>query len=304
MPDFASGARTELSYVKETTFGTTPSGPSMQLVPTTGNTLNKTKTQLQSNTIRSDRMIEDHRHGFNSVVGSIPVELAHGNHDDFLEWALFSDPWAANVLKAGTTEVSFSVEKRFTDVTRYHQFTGCEIARFSLSAVPDSMVTASFDILGKDMAVSGTSLDASPTAAADKDPFDSFSGSLQEGGSSIATLTAFEFTLENNLGAAQVLGATTTPDIFSGRSNLTGRITAYFEDDTLLSKFLDETESSLQIVLSDPASNTLTIDVPRIKYTGGDVPVSGEGPILVTLPWQGLYDSSTELTNLKITRSA
>lgn len=298
---FATGSRTFLSFVAESSFGTTPSGPGMAELPSTGNTLELTKNALQSDAIRSDRMIEDFRHGFRSVKGDIKFELAHNNFDVWLAAALFGD-WSSNVLKAGTLAKSFTVERGYTDIGRHHQFTGCMVSAFSLSVQAEAMVKGTFSILGKDMATSAASL-GSPTAVALRDPFDSFSGSIMEGGGTTTTVTGIELSLDNGLEAAQVIGSSSIKDIFAGRSSLTGTVSAYFKDDALLDKFLNETESSLEFTLSDPLANTLTFRVPRLKYSAGQTPVEGERGLVVTLPFQGLYDAG-EATNLKITRSA
>ena len=78
-------------------------------------------------------------------------------------------------------------------------------------------------------------------------------------------------------------------------------MTAYFENTTLLNKFINETESSLDFTIGD-GTNTLRFKCPRIKYTGGQPDVGGEGPVTLTMPFQALLDSTTS-TNLRIIRS-
>ena len=79
-------------------------------------------------------------------------------------------------------------------------------------------------------------------------------------------------------------------------------MTAFFESETLLNKFLSETESSLSVTLEGASGGDITILVPRIKYTAGDVDVTNaDDGLLITMPFQAMRDSS-EATNLKITR--
>ena len=87
-----------------------------------------------------------------------------------------------------------------------------------------------------------------------------------------------------------------------GRSNLTGTLSAYFESSVLYQKFLTNADSSLEVVCSD-GTESFTFLVPKLKYTGGDVPVSGEGPVSIQMPFQGILDPVTG-TNFQITRSA
>jgi len=145
--------------------------------------------------------------------------------------------------------------------------------------------------------IAASAITASQTHA----PFDSFTGVLKEGDTEIAVITSIDFNLQNGLEPTFVVGANTTPRIVPGRSNLTGSISAYFENKALLDKFIDETESSIELELGS-TNNKYDFLIPRIKYTGGDNPASGEGPIVLNMPFQALYDT-TEETNLKITRT-
>ena len=86
-----------------------------------------------------------------------------------------------------------------------------------------------------------------------------------------------------------------------GRSNCSGTITAYFENSTLLDKFINETESNIVFELPDGAGNKYIFTLPRIKYNGGQPDVEGEGPITLSMPFQALLDSVTQ-TNIQIER--
>lgn len=297
----ATGARHDLSYVAEVTFGATPNTPTMKYLRQTGNTLALAKNALASAELRADRQIPFIRHGQRRVQGDISFELSYGAFDDILEGALFG-AWSTNVLKVGTTQKFYTFERRFVDVSEYYRFTGCMVNTLSLSIRPDAIVTGSFGIVGKDMANASSAL-GSPTDVASNEPFDSFTGTIEEGGASIATVTALDINIDNGLDPAMVVGASTTPQFFAGRSNVTGTLSAYFETEALLQKFIDETETSIEVVLEDVDGNSLTILLPRIKYTGGAMDVTNEDGVVVNMPFQAVRDSS-EATNLKLTRAA
>jgi hypothetical protein len=201
-------------------------------------------------------------------------------------------------LVVGTTLKSFTVEKAHEDISEYLHFTGMAVSSLRLSIAPNAMVTGSFTLVGKDMAV-GTELDSEPTAAPTGSPFDSFTGSLEEGGSAIAIVTALDLNLDNGLEAKFAVMSATARSVLDKRSNLTGTLSVYFTDETMLNKFINETESSLELVLTDLDGDSYRIMIPRLKYGGADLPVSGEGEIIQSMPFQALYDS-TEETNLII----
>ena len=80
-------------------------------------------------------------------------------------------------------------------------------------------------------------------------------------------------------------------------------MTVYYQDKALIDKFLDETESSLSIVLDDRVAGlNYTLLMPRIKINGAAVPVAGPTSRLITIPFVALRDSSTG-TQLRITRT-
>lgn len=298
---FAQGSRSGLSYVVESSFGVTPSTPSMIAIPYNSQSLNLTKETLESEEIREDRQITESRHGNRQIGGDIAVELRAADVDDLLESAFFGAFTTAGVLKVGTTPQYLTIEDRATDISQYRVFTGCACSSMSMSIAPNQMAQTTFSMIGKDMEISGTSLDASPTAVSGNDPFDAYSGTITEGGSAIAIVTSLEFTIENGMNPTFVVGSATTPQLEYGRARVSGTVTAYFQDAALINKFVNETESDIVFALTD-GTNTYTFDFHKVKYNGADVPTEGEGSRTISLPFIALYDS-VEGTNLTLTKS-
>ncbi len=311
MANTATGARHSMSYIAEVTYGTTPATPALTDIRHTSASLGATKGALESAEVRSDRQIAHFRHGNKSVAGDVGIELSYGSFDDFLEAAL-GGSWATDTpsagidqLQVGTTRRSFSIERIFNNlaVPEYHRYTGCEVNTLSLSVAPEAIVTGTFSMIAQDSSI-GTAVIAGSSygTASTTSPFDSFSGTINEGGSAIGTVTSLEMTLENGLNPLFVVGSNVTEEPSIGKSRVTGTITTYFQDKTLLEKFLNETSSSLVFVLQDPAGNTYDFTFPNIIYTGGQPDVSGEGEVTIALPFTALYDS-TEGSNLTIERN-
>jgi hypothetical protein len=304
---FSQGSRAGLSYVVETVFGTTPDTPSLLQLPYTTHSLNLTKERVTGNDIQPDRMLRVDRHGNRSVAGDIGVDLRKGVYDDFLESAFFST-FSTNVLKVGTTPKYFSIEDAATDIAQFRLFTGMAVSSLAVSIRPNQMVTATMSMVGKDMTIANTSVDATKTAAANNAPFDAYSGVLEIGNaggslSSVATITGIDFTLNNSLAPTFVVGSSSTPQLEYGMASIEGTITAYFEDATLVNRFLNETETALEVSVDDPTgSSDYTFLFPRIKINGADVPVDGPTSRIITLPFVALYDT-TEASNIVLTRS-
>ena len=301
----ANGAQHSLNYVAEVTYGTTPVDPTWLSCPHTGTTLAMSKDALESEKLRGDRQIEDFRHGNKSIGGDFSAELEYSSLDDILE-ATFCGTWTADVLKTGVTRRSFTFESKFGDlaVPEYHRYTGSEITSMSMSIAPNAMVTTSFTVVGQDLTLNTTEL-ANSTYVPDGDfsPFDSFTGTISEGGVTIGVVTSLDLTLENGLEPLFAVGSPITIRPSIGKSRLTGTLTTYFENKTLYQKFINETASSISCTLIDPAGNSYQIDLGNVKYNSGQPDVTGEGAITIPMDFVGLYDTIDD-SNIVITRTS
>lgn len=299
---FAQGSRSSLSYIVESTFGTTPAGNFTNL-PFSTHSLNLTKDRVAGNDIQADRMPRVDRHGNRQVSGDISVDLRDADYDDLLEAAMLST-WSTNVLKVGTTPKFFSIEDYAADIDQARLFTGVTVNTMSVSLAPNQMVTTTFGLVGKTMTIGGTEKTQDPASGAA--PFDAYSGDLAIGNvgaaSAVAIVTALDFTLTNGFAPTFVIGDDSAPSLEYGRAEVEGTLSAYFEDASLINRFLDETETEIEVSVGD-GTNTMTFTFPRVKINSADVGVDGPTSRIVNLSFVALYDS-TEGTNLKITRSA
>lgn len=301
----ANGAQHSIHYIVESTYGTTPSTPTWTPFPNTGTNLSMSKDGIESEKLRGDRQVEDFRHGNQTISGDITTELEYGELDDILE-AVLCGTWSLDVLKSGLTRRSYTVERKFGDLTvpEYHRYTGCEFNTLAISVSPNAIVSATFGAIGKDISIATTEVASSTySAPGSVQPFDSFTGSITEGGVSIATVTAIEMTLENGIEPLFSIGSKTTNRPSIGKSRLTGTMTTYFESKTLYQKFINETSSSIVLTLVDIDGNSYEFDLPNVKYNSGQPDVSGEGAVTISMDFIALYDDTDE-SQIVITRAA
>jgi hypothetical protein len=97
------------------------------------------------------------------------------------------------------------------------------------------------------------------------------------------------------IGSAGQVGA-----IPSGIATVTGSITALFENDVLLTKAENHTESDLSLIWTD-GSSSLTLHVPELVYSPASPTVSGPDGIVATLNFQGYYANDGDATVLVAT---
>lgn len=305
---FSQGSRSRLSYIAESTFGTTPAGNFASL-PFSTHTLDLTKERVQGNDIQADRMPRHDRHGNRNAVGDIVFDLRADEYDALLESVMFSvwdnTPLGPDELKVGTTQKSFSIEDYAADIDQARLFTGMTVSQAQFSIRPNQMVTTTMSFVGKDMSISATEkiVDAASLNA----PFDAYSGALTIGDaggalSAVATVTGIDFSINNELSPTFIVGSSTTPQLEYGRAMIEGTITAYFEDLTLINRFLNEVETALKVTVDDPtAANEYGFFFPRVKFNGASVPLANPQSRIITIPFVALYDT-TEGSNLVITR--
>ena len=301
---FSQGSRSSLSFITESTFGTTPAGNFANL-PFSTHSLNLTKDRVAGTDIEADRMPRVDRHGNRQVAGDIVVDLRDADFDTFLESAMLN-VWDTVTLKVGTTPKFFSIEDYAADIDQARLFTGCSVSSLAISLAPNQMVTTTFGMVGKDMSLSAT--EKTQDAASGAAPFDAYSGDIAignvAGATTVAIVTSLDFTLNNAYAPTFVIGDDSAPSLEYGRAEVEGTLTAYFEDASLINRFLNETETEIEVSVDDPTgANSYTFTFPRVKINSADVGVDGPTSRMISMSFVALYDS-TEGTNLKITRPA
>lgn len=305
MASFATGAQTSLHYVAESTWGVTPSSPTWTPICINSNTLGVTKESVEDDCLSANRQVKGMVTGPRAAAGDIGSRLAYGEFDVLLEAAL-GGTWVSDVLKVGTAERSFIFEKKFNlAVDEYHRFTGQKINTLALSLQPSANASLTIGLIGKDLdkdnltsQVTGSTYSAAGTNT----PFNSFTGTLTEGGGAMTAITGLDINLANGYEAQQGLMSMTGLETTSGKSRVTGTVTALYESKAMYEKFLNDTESSIVVTLVDVDGNSLEIDLPNIKYTGGNPEVSGEGPVSVSLEFTALY-SPADGSQIVLTRT-
>ena len=307
----ANGSRHSMALVAETVAGTTPATPTFTPIRQTGTTLALTKEIIESQEINADRRPAASRHGNKQVGGDINCELSFGGAFDTMLEAVLCGTWeedepsaGTDTLKHGVVRRTFTVERHFGDIGQYLRYKGCEFNTWNLTVSPNAIITSNFGLIGRSMddpaqtAISGSTYDAATTA----NPFDSFSGTIEEGGAPIAVITELSLTLENGQSPKFTVGSDEAQCVIIGRSRVTGSITAWFESEALYEKFLNETESSLEFTLSD-GTNAYGFSLPSITYGSGQPDTSGEGEVTISMEFRAAYDEA-EGSHIVITKGA
>lgn len=299
-------SRTRLAYVTEATYGTTPATPVFQNMRFTSENLNANIENIVSNEIRADRNVSDLIQVGSNAGGEINFELSYGSFDTILE-SLMYGTWSTNVLKNANTEKSFSIEKTFeagaTD--QYHLFTGCIANTLKLQMQAGQIVTGSFGFLAKGMTAAQAIVSGATYTAVNSNPVINAAsnfGSLSVSGASGIELTALNLNVTNNLRQQQVIGSVQSRGVSAGRFEVSGDLTAYFEDQALYDLFLAGTAADLSFRLGGSSNLKYDFLIDNLKFETGEVVAGGnDQDVMVKMAFRGLYDGVDN--TLKITRT-
>jgi len=131
-----------------------------------------------------------------------------------------------------------------------------------------------------------------PTAATSGNICGAVNGLLRIGGSVVGVATSLEFACEMALGMEAVINPNNlVPEIFLGPADVTGAVNCFFEDSSLISAFLNETDSNILMQLGNSSSTSgdlVTVYLPRLLFRGSDRPMDGDGGQTISLPFQAL----------------
>lgn len=198
----------------------------------------------------------------------------------------------------GQTLTSFNLERGYTDLTnKFALFLGMAINGLSLNVPLEGRLTGSFDLLGAGESSVSSSGGTGYTAATTTPTIvDAEVVSLLENQAAM-TISNFSFNLTNNLRARMRVGSAGVLSLGSGAIGVTGSLSAYYSDETLYDKYLNETASALALPITDSAGNSYLIDLPAVKYTNGQrTPTGPNGDCFAEMQFGAYRDSSEDVT--------
>ena len=201
-------------------------------------------------------------------------------------------------LRNGTTEHDYSVIRYHggLDAGQYFTFLGQVVNSLNIAAQASSILTGSFDFIGKDasLAQSSTSVSAA-TAAGTTSVLNAVSNvaEVKEGGGDVDTclVNGIDFTVANNLRGLQSIGNLGNCDIGVGKCDVTGTLTAYFRNNSLYDKYLAGTPSSISYKVEDSSGNAYIFDMPQVEFESDGINAGGQDQdVMETLGFRAYMD--------------
>jgi len=296
----------QLAIIGESSYGVTPTNPTMQILRNTGCSIKPARASVDNPEVRADRQHAGLRLGSVSVGGSIDGILSFLTYSMLMEGALteqflIDTPSAGtNQLKNGVLRQSFMVERHFTDLAAadkpFHRYHGCEVAGMTFKAGPDANVDISAEIIAQSFTTDTAQLTGATYTpqTADK-PMTLLGGNVSVGGASSGVTTSIDIAIKNAMSANPVATSNFGLRPSIGPIDVTGTISVYFLNSSNLDALMNETTTSLETTFTD-GTNAYRIVFPLVQFTDAGVTTSGSGTMVESIPFRALPDPVTGAT--------
>ena len=169
---------------------------------------------------------------------------------------------------SGHVSRKFAIEHYFADLDIYELFTECRVGGMNFNLPATGMATVEIPLMGRDMETGSAGSAPFFTAPSDVTGtgiLAAVNGLIRVRRQGVITGAQVNINLSPELPA--VVGQNFVPEIFLGRTEVSGQITAFFEDLTLVNYFRNETEISVLLYLlasSVDAADAMTIFLPKV----------------------------------------
>ena len=303
----AKGSKVRLLLDYETVFGTDPGVPAAFIMPVNEISLEGGQAKISPKTLRGIR--DPYKPFAGNIDASGPI-IVPVDYTAFWYWLklMFGDPATTgagpyeHVFTVGDTQPSAVLEKQFTDNASYWKYNGCKIASWNISFGGDGELISTFNIVGmKENDASGSPFDAAPTSLS-LGRLNNFEASVDEGGSSSDEIISLDLTVDFGLDIEQrAIGSEgARSSIPEGILEVSGALVAQYNDDVLIAKGFNDTETSLKITITS-GTNILEIDIQELEYERFQTMVTGPQGVQQTTNIFPFYDNGADASVVKVT---
>lgn len=205
---------------------------------------------------------------------------------------------AGSYIANGTTDRSFSIERSHGDLASvFEQYAGMKVEGWSVSFASGAISSQSFTLVGKtETSASSTMGDGANTAHATGEVMNGVDNvyAIRENHTSLGSVVrSVSFAVSNNLFPRGAIASLGPVSMGSGSCNVSGSLSIYFENNTLLDKYRNWTTTSLTLVLSDSAGNAYCIFLPSVKLSEASANAPGlNQDVIASFSFQAKRDST------------
>lgn len=216
------------------------------------------------------------------------------------------------IQNASSLTRSFSLEWGLTDINQSLLFSGMQTNSFSINFAVGSIVTGSFDFLGRKHPGmrTGTGMPGTAIASQSYEVMNSVAdiGSITENGVSILSgassfIKSAKIDIKNNLRGQKALGVFGNAGVGTGEFQVEGTIEMYVEDATYYNRWINGVTTDLSLGVADAAGNGYNFEFEKVQYKDGAFNPGGRSDdAMLSLPFIASYNAATG-RGIRITRS-
>lgn len=177
-------------------------------------------------------------------------------------------------VRNGIVKDTFTIEQEYPDITQFCATVGAVVNTMNLTSTSEALLTGSFGFIGRDTTWSGATVGTGTDIAQGTNPIMSSAanvGTIYIDGVAATGVYFKQINLDttNNSRGLTAIGYLPVFDINHGSFGATLATQTFFQDRTLLEKYLNGTPVSLSYSFTDSAGATIVVDVPYGKFSAG-----------------------------------
>lgn len=297
----------QVSIIKETTEGTTPS------TPTWVNTRNvRIEGGLETPRGESDErqanaQIQTSWKMTQALSKQLELRLAYDGAFQTLLESVMDSTWSSNVLKFGVAKQPFSVEEKWVldDASLlFRRSTGCAIGAMNISIRNNEMSRVSCTIVGMDESTATTAIaGATYTAASTGNimvPADAVVNDIL--GVTTPRMMSMDLSISNGARGRYAWGSAKAFNTGRGRRRVSGRGVFYFDAVAQYTALKAMPSGDIDVTLGDTTSQKFRILIPNARASNVSIPDGGEGDSMLAFDFIGEWDA-TAASSFQITRA-
>lgn len=188
-----------------------------------------------------------------------------------------SNPNWIHTYQSGSATLPYnSVEKAYTDITRFERVAGVRAGSMSVSLAPDGAAQATVGLMGLAETTAATSGAGTPVVTAFS-RFFNVQGSISRGGTNLGLVTSAEFEFSNNMEMlATVRNDYRMEDIEEGLASASGAVTMRFADHSIYeAAAASASPAALAVAWTIDANTSITFTFGRTFLTKDGAPIDG-----------------------------
>lgn len=307
MPTQAMGVYSGVRFIPEAELGVTPTSGTVRSLPYNSCTVAAEQNRTAPGTMTGRRDPVEPIMGNINVGGGLTIPL-DVNAFGWILAVAFGNPTTTSVtggkyqhvFKPGVEQPSISLEKAFSN-GEYYVDKGCKISSMGFSFGGDGELTVDVQMLGCNEVINDEPISDSVTELA-LDRLNNFQAALKVDNAEVAVAT--ELTLDINFGLDEegyaIGGQGFRSRINEGLLELSGSMTAFYDDATYVEKAMNSTITALQVKLTKQG-NSLQIDLPEVLFPRKSPTIEGSAGIMQNLDYGAFYKSNNLGTSIQFT---